>query len=125
MDAVEPNVPAHVTTEVMTAPVPGQSSPPPPLPPSTPRRSHWLWRITRTLLLAVLIVTTAAIVFEMRTSWLQAHLLTPYSRQLTWQLDAGPSPRMHYPAAGPYDLRMGYASLGGFIERMQQRGFAV
>ncbi len=125
MDAVEPNVPAHVTTEVMTEPVPGQSSPPPPLPPSTPRRSHWLWRITRTLLLAVLIVTTAAIVFEMRTSWLQAHLLTPYARQLTWQLDAGPSPRMYYPAAGPYDLRMGYASLGGFIERMQQRGFAV
>lgn len=45
----------------------------------------------------------------MRTSWLQSYLLPPYAKSLTWHLAEGPSDAIVFPAAGPYDQRLGYA----------------
>jgi membrane peptidoglycan carboxypeptidase len=61
----------------------------------------------------------------MRTSTLQARLLAPIAAELTWSLDEGPSPRIVFPAAGPYDRRLGYAALPEMIATAGSRGFRV
>ncbi|MFC3912475.1 transglycosylase domain-containing protein [Pseudaeromonas sharmana] len=127
MDAVDPHASAGATASAPAASAAESTSPPSAKRQPAPVRTRvsWFRRLVRTLLLTLLIVATAALVFEMRTSWLQAHLLTPYARGLTWQLESGPSTRIHFPAAGPYDARMGYAGLPGYIQRLQQRGFDI
>src|SRR5574344_211456 len=100
--------------------------------PSTPPRPahsfsiwHLLQSLLRICLLTILLAALAALVFEMRTSWLQSYLLPPYAKSLTWQVAEGPSDAIVFPAAGPYDQRLGYAGLGRFTSRLNERGYAV
>ena len=60
------------------------AAPLPATPPVAPqrRKPHWLWRVIRTLLLLCLIIVILAIVFEMRTSWLQSHLLPTLAQSM-------------------------------------------
>ena len=100
--------------------------------PSTPPQSahpfsiwHLLQSLLRICLLTILLTALAALVFEMRTSWLQSYLLPPYAKSLTWHLAEGPSDAIVFPAAGPYDQRLGYAGLDRFTSRLKDRGYAV
>ena len=86
---------------------------------------HLLQSLLRICLLVILLMALAALVFEMRTSWLQSYLLPPYAKSLTWQVADGPSDAIEFPAAGPYDQRLGYAALGRFTTRLNERGYAV
>lgn len=67
----------------------------------------------------------AAIVYEMQTSALQARLLSDFAARLSYHVDSGPSSRIAYPAAGPFDYRRGYSRLPDFEQRLETRGFAV
>ena len=86
---------------------------------------HLLQSLLRICLLVILLMALAALVFEMRTSWLQSYLLPPYAKSLTWQVADGTSDAIEFPAAGPYDQRLGYAALGRFTTRLNERGYAV
>jgi membrane peptidoglycan carboxypeptidase len=44
---------------------------------------------------------------------------------LTYPVEEGPSPSMHYPRTGPYDERLGYTRLGEFVERLEAAGYRV
>jgi membrane peptidoglycan carboxypeptidase len=70
-------------------------------------------------------ILTALVTAEMRTSWLQSRLLAAFAKRLTFELKAGPSPAIGYPADGPYDQRLGHASLPAFQARLRQHGFGV
>jgi membrane peptidoglycan carboxypeptidase len=82
-----------------------------------PRR-FWAW----VLVGGVLTVLVAA---EMRTSWLQSRLLAAITKRLAFEMKAGPSPAIRYPSTGPYDQRLGHASLPIFRERLRGAGFDV
>ena len=69
---------------------------------------HLLQSLLRICLLTILLAALAALVFEMRTSWLQSYLLPPYAKSLTWQVATGPSDAIDYPGEGPFDKRLGY-----------------
>jgi len=62
---------------------------------------------------------------EMQTSKLQALWLSRYADKLDYQLEAGASSAIQFPAAGPFDRRLGYAELPTFLERLTQRGFDI
>jgi membrane peptidoglycan carboxypeptidase len=62
---------------------------------------------------------------ELTTSWLQAALLSSFARRLDFVDAAGPSPRIRFPAGGPYDRRLGYVDLPSFIERLGLRGYGI
>jgi hypothetical protein len=62
---------------------------------------------------------------EVRTSWLQSELLSRAVRDLTFQVEPGPSDAIRFPINGPYDQRLGYVQLPGFIERLRAQGFEV
>lgn len=60
---------------------------------------------------------------ELRTSRWQSRYFWEWSQRLTWQTAAGPSDRIRFPDAGPYDMRMGYARLPHYTEMLEARGF--
>lgn len=62
---------------------------------------------------------------ETRTSWLQSEMLTRFGRDLTYQVEPGPNPDIRFPDKGPYDHRLGYTEIPGFIERLVADGMRV
>jgi membrane peptidoglycan carboxypeptidase len=84
---------------------------------------------SRVLLLGVMTVTAAGVAFglaaEVRTAWLQSELLSAAARGLTFRVEPGPSDRIRFPQAGPYDQRLGYVQLPTFIERLGAQGFTI
>jgi len=82
-----------------------------------------LRRAGKWTLAGVLLAALAAL--EMRTSWLQAWVLASLAKRLTYELKAGPSGAIRFPATGPYDHRLGYAGLPAFQERLRKEGFDV
>ena len=63
--------------------------------------------------------------FELNTSWLQAHLFHALSAQLTYQVKPGSSPLTVYPSSGPLDERRGYTRLPIILSRLQNKGFVI
>lgn len=68
---------------------------------------------------------TVLMALDLHNSFLQAHILTAIARRMTYSLHSGPSSSIHYPPSGPYDLRLGYARLPVFVNRLQQTGYRV
>ncbi|HRO60639.1 MAG TPA: transglycosylase domain-containing protein [Burkholderiaceae bacterium] len=62
---------------------------------------------------------------EIRSSSLQARLLSRYVADLRFDVEPGSSSPIRYPDAGPYDQRFGYHRLPSMIERLQANGYAV
>ena len=65
------------------------------------------------------------IVYEMRTSALQAQYFSMLSRRLTHHVASGPSSTILFPSAGPYDTRLGYTRLPEFLERLTTHGYTI
>jgi membrane peptidoglycan carboxypeptidase len=63
--------------------------------------------------------------WEVTTSRLEAELGTRLAQQLTYDVGVGPSPRIRFPQTGPYDLRLGYARLPDFAQRLDKAGYDV
>ena len=71
-----------------------------------------------------LILALAALV-EVRTSSMQALVLSQVARTLTYRVEPGPSPSPYFPRSGPYDERLGYTRLSGFVDRLESAGYRV
>lgn len=62
---------------------------------------------------------------EMRQSRWQARWLTDFASAITYHVEPGPASEPLRPDRGPYDIRLGYARLPQFGERLREAGFAV
>jgi len=67
----------------------------------------------------------AAAYHEMRTSTVQARVLAGLASEISWAVEPGPSERIRFPEAGPYDVRFGYTRIAEMVDRLQDRGFRV
>lgn len=65
------------------------------------------------------------ILAEMRASVLQARLFSGLAKDISFRLEAGPSPHLWLPNSGPYDLRLGYSQLRDILPRLTAAGFVV
>jgi len=82
--------------------------------------------VRRSLLLSVVAVALVLLALvEIRTSALQALVLSQAARVLTYRVAAGPSPSVTYPQTGPYDVRLGYTRLPDFVDRLEAGGYRV
>jgi membrane peptidoglycan carboxypeptidase len=79
------------------------------------------------LLVACVAVAAVAIAQEARSSRLQSRVLARLAAELEFPVRSGPSEHMRYPGpgAGPHDLRLGYARMPDFIERLAAHGHEV
>ncbi len=85
--------------------------------PSAPPR--WLW-----LLLAAGALTALGW-YEVRTSALEAWLLSRYAAGLSWRVAPGPSPSIAFPRRGPFDERRGYTRLPEWERQLVGRGWRI
>ncbi|MDB5997980.1 MAG: hypothetical protein JWP42_5116 [Pseudomonas sp.] len=97
-----------------------------PIPEKPPRsRTKHGWKAFWLLLLIIAIVVGLAAAKEMRTSKFQSREVSKFAGKLTYELKPGPSDAIRYPGAGPFDLRLGYSSLGDFLPRLIKRDYVV
>ena len=84
-------------------------------------RRLWLWPVI------FLVLLTGAIfaAYELIASPIQAMMLAGYGKRLTFRLEEGATPDAVASPAGPYDVRLGYPGLPGFIKRLREQGFEV
>ncbi len=75
--------------------------------------------------LLVLVALGGGLMWEERSSALQAQLLAHMADGMSFQVRGGPTSRPHFPIAGPYDERLGYTEIPKFIDRLSHEGFAV
>lgn len=91
------------------------------LPPKKPQRHPWLWAFLVLLLLLGAVVAA----YELIASPFQAMVLAGYGKRLTFQNETGENAGLRTPAAGPYDIRLGYVGLPEFVRRLKEQGFEV
>ena len=93
----------------------------------------WSTRLSR-FLLPVLCWTTVCAVLallgwglatEARTSYLQSRVFSSLTRDMNFAVRSGPNNTIRFPKWGPYDERLGYAKLPGFITSLSAHHFAV
>jgi len=62
---------------------------------------------------------------EFEGSRLQSRLLGNIASQLSYTVEPGPSPSIRFPHSGPYDQRLGYDLIPGFVERLVGAGYGI
>ncbi|MGF6204321.1 transglycosylase domain-containing protein [Pseudomonas frederiksbergensis] len=93
--------------------------------PEKPRRAKHGWKAFWLLLLIILVVLGLAAAKEMRTSKFQAREVSKFAASLSYEVQPGPSDAIRYPGAGPFDLRLGYSSMGDFLPRLLKRNYVI
>jgi len=76
------------------------------------------WPTGRRTWVATVLILGALAGLEARTSWLQSRLFSMVARRLTFGFEEVPGAATRYPGEGPYDLRLGYARLPRYLERL-------
>lgn len=82
-------------------------------------------RLVRALPVFAVVAAVALAAAEFQTSWLQSRLLPRLDRQLSCVVKGGASRQPPHRGQGPYDFRLGYARLPGFLEHLSRQGFRI
>ncbi|MEN8131380.1 MAG: transglycosylase domain-containing protein [Pseudomonadota bacterium] len=84
-------------------------------------------RVRWGLIFTTVILTAGAglLLWEMRTSGMQAKQLSSIAKTLTTNVKSGPSPWIRFPEQGPYDRRLGYSRLPALLHQLQGRGYGI
>ncbi|VVE87091.1 transglycosylase domain-containing protein [Pandoraea bronchicola] len=94
--------------------------------PATTSSVRWIKWLLLAGFLIVLAIAAQLLRVEIETSRLQARYLSELGRDIHFALADGPSDTTRFPVAGgPYDVRLGYASLPTFERRLADRGFSI
>ena len=63
---------------------------------------------------------------ELQHSRQQARFFSDAARHARYQVKTGPSAAIRFPTSGgPYDERLGYSAMPGYLQRLQARGYAI
>lgn len=65
------------------------------------------------------------VLFEARTSEIEARVLSSIASRLSYSVQPGPSPTIAFPSGGPFNEQRGYAGLPEFEHRLTDAGFRV
>ncbi|WP_338844782.1 transglycosylase domain-containing protein [Massilia sp. W12] len=128
--AVSEPVPAANAEAVQYSTEPPTELPPPPRPPR--KKGGWgrrIWRWCKILFWLVFLTALGLLAWfgwrEMHDAKYQAQFFHEHARQAGFTLAEGESKNIRFPAASPFDERLGYASLPEFSNRLKQRDYAI
>ncbi|MGD9614011.1 MAG: transglycosylase domain-containing protein [Alphaproteobacteria bacterium] len=74
---------------------------------------------------AVLGLIAWGVIWEIGTSHLQAKIFSRLANGMTFDVADGASAAIRYPQSGPFDERLGYVGLPGFVESLTRNGYKV
>src|SRR5215471_16930125 len=77
------------------------------------------------MLTVVPVLVATLVLFEARTSEIEARLLSSIAAKLSYSVQPGPSPAISFPDGGPFNEQRGYAGLPEFQQRLTGAGFRV
>lgn len=89
------------------------------------RRLSWDRVVVVVLAAGVAGVVAWGLSIELEASPLQSRLFSKIASGFGYVVEPGPNSEARFPAAGPYDERVGYARMPGFIRSLQDQGFVV
>lgn len=100
---------------------PASDAPPP------QRRPFWHWRRWLTGGVALALVITAVVYYELENSPIQAHVISSIAQQMRYEVKPGQAAEdeIHFPGGGPFDLRMGYTALPQFLNTLHDKGYHI
>jgi membrane peptidoglycan carboxypeptidase len=84
-------------------------------------RENWRW----VAMAVVPVLVATVILFEARTSEIEARILSSIAAKLSYSMGAGPSATIAFPSSGPFNEARGYAELPGFARRLTGAGFRI
>src|SRR5215469_8106690 len=91
--------------------------------------SPWFLRVVAilrcALSLGLLALLGWGLSVEARTSYLQSRIFSHFAEKTRFTVRSGQSETIVFPKWGPYDERLGYASLQSFIASLKAHGFSV
>lgn len=76
-------------------------------------------------LLALATLLLALGYYELRTSALEAWVLSRLASTVSYRVESGASPEIAFPVGGPFDERRGYSQLPEFVRKLEGAGFRV
>ncbi|WP_289021031.1 transglycosylase domain-containing protein [Desulfobacter postgatei] len=89
-------------------------------------RRKQVWRIILMIFTFLLISAVIfGVIYELRTSALQAHYLSRLAAKIGVRVLPGKSPSIQFPKAGPYDMRFGYVELPTFLGNLETAGYDI
>jgi hypothetical protein len=65
------------------------------------------------------------LVQESRTSAMQARIFAGMAAKVSYKLQPGPSNNIRFPSDSPYDERLGYANMPGYLAKLKARDFEI
>lgn len=90
------------------------------------------WNLSRVVLrkkyvsvISVVLILALLAFAEMQTSTVQSALLSWWAGHMTYQVATGANKAIRFPVHGPYDERLGYAKLPGFIGNLSRKGYVT
>jgi len=93
-------------------------------PPTAPRG-----RRAKVALLVALLglggLLAASAIYEVRSSALQAQFFAGLAAKAHYRMEPGRSDSIRFPAASPYDTRLGYANLPAYLDKLQARDYLI
>ncbi|MGJ7914936.1 transglycosylase domain-containing protein [Massilia sp. LXY-6] len=84
--------------------------------------------VKRSLVVLLLIMVaggSAFAVYESRTSALQARFFAGMAKKIGYRVEKGPSDAIRFPAASPYDERLGYSNLPNYLAKLKTRDYVI
>lgn len=93
-------------------------------PQDSPRTRRWKLYLSLGILVLGTAVATAGWI-ELQESNFQASYFTEQAKTSTWTMGSGADKNIWFPAAGPYEQRLGYAQLSNFLPRLASSGFTI
>lgn len=89
-------------------------------------RRWWQGRPAAVLLLLIVVVALGGLgIREMQSSSLQARYVSELVADVGFEVGEGPSDRIVFPEAGPYNERLGYVRLPDMLDSLEGRGFRI
>ncbi len=85
-------------------------------------RIKYLWVYA---VLLLLVVGGLLVVQEIQTSAFQAQYFSKLSSKANFTVGAGASYAISFPPSAPYDNRLGYSKIPGFVEKLKSRNFEI
>jgi membrane peptidoglycan carboxypeptidase len=81
--------------------------------------------IAGSVVLFIWLIAGIFIVYELRTSRLQARYLSRAASEISFRMEPGPSSSFRFPRSGPYDERLGYTFLPACIDSLTSQGYTI
>lgn len=89
------------------------------------KKIHLALRNHRRLILVIILILSGIAAVEIKTSFFEARFFAWLAGQLSFTVQPGPNDSLRFPADGPYDQRLGYTKLSGFIKNLGIQGYNI